>query len=116
MYGDRMLEYLKRLISGMKTSQLILLPGAISLFPFLAYLVVSSGHFSGNPLEVFLLLLMLTSLGFTGLPMILRKEAPGLISVKGTLAILQGLLIMIGFWFPAVLITVSLIGKLCRNP
>jgi hypothetical protein len=98
-------------LSSLSTKQLIVIPGLVSLVPISILLLFSKGGYSARPIEDFLIPLTLFILGFIGLPMIIRKEAPGVIVLHGKLAILQGVLIMFCFWIPVMMVIVSSLRK-----
>ncbi len=108
------LKKIQTTLIKMRTSQLIMIPVVLSLIPISLTLVISGGRYSKSSLEDFLVLSILILWGFVGLPMVIRKEAPWLITIRGTLAIIQGGFIMMAFWLPTLAIIVSMISAAIR--
>jgi len=87
---------IKKHLSMMSTGKLVLLPILLSLLPISALFIISPGQYSGRPMQDLLVYLMFFLWGLSGIPIILRQEAPGIISFYGWLGVGQGLLMMLG--------------------
>jgi hypothetical protein len=95
------------IITSMSTLQLILLPTLLSLLPITILIRISNGHYSGKPIEDILISIIIFLWGIMGIPMILRREAPGLfLYTKGWLAIIEGILILVASWSVAIALVV----------
>jgi hypothetical protein len=82
----------------MKTIHLVMLPVVFSLLPFIIIVIMGSAGYIDTPIQRFLLILTFFLLGFMGLPMIVRKETPWFITLKGWVAIVQGVVLMLIWW------------------
>ncbi len=91
-----------KLLSKMETLHLILLPVAIGILIILISLGLTSTGYIGHQIGSFLLPLGLFVLGFMGLPMIVRKEVPWLITIKGGIAVVEGIVLLLIWWGVAI--------------
>jgi len=85
-------------LSRMKTSNLIMIPVILSLIPLGLDQWISGGHYSGTTVEDALILSAVFLWGCVGIPIIVRRESPGLITLYGWPAILSGIFIILCFW------------------
>jgi hypothetical protein len=95
----------KKIISSLsktKTINLVMLPVAIGISIILVSLVVADTGHIGNKIGGFLLSLGLFVLGFMGLPMIIRKEVPWLITIRGWIAVVEGVILLLIWWGAAI--------------
>jgi len=97
------------ILSNMKTQHLVVLPIAIGISVLLIALGLGKTSHIGNQIGRFLLPLGFFVWGFTGLPMILRKEVPWLITIRGWAAVAQGVFLMLGSWSIAIILLVVLL-------
>ena len=95
----------KSILYRISTNTLILTPIVASILPIVWLILTSHGKYNGNILQIILVCTILFLWGSTGIPMILRKEAPGFKVVSGWLAILRGILILICLWGPMIILT-----------
>ncbi len=93
-----MFKRIVNFLSTLQTIHLILLPVAISLLPLAVFGVLGSAGYRGTPLQGLLLLLVIFLWGLMGVPMIIRKEVPWLMAIRGSLAVVQGIVIMLLSW------------------
>jgi hypothetical protein len=70
-------------LSNKGTLYLVMLPAVIGMMVMLIALGISSTGHIGHQIGSFLLPLGLFVWGFMGLPMIIRKEVPWLITIRG---------------------------------
>ena len=97
----------------MRTSDLIRIPAILSFIPLGVDQWVSGGHYSGTTVENILILSTIFLWGCIGIPIIVRKESPGLITLYGWPAILNGVIITLLFW---VFVGVILFFMLKKQP
>ena len=102
-----MFKNIANFLSKKETFHLILLPLAISLLPFSIFLLLGSLGYRDTPIEHFLLLIVIFLWTFMGLPMIIRKEVPWLITVRGWLAVTEGIFLMVGLWVVLIILLES---------
>jgi len=85
-------------LSRLRTSNLIMIPVILSLIPLGLDQWISGGHYSGTIAENILILSTIFLWGCIGIPIIVRKESPGLITLYGWPAILNGVIIVLLSW------------------
>jgi hypothetical protein len=76
-------------------------------------ILISPGHFSGKPEEKVLFDLTLFLWGLSGVPIIIRKEIPGFIIVRGWSAVVTGIFITAACW---TILIVDIVSKLHGRP
>jgi hypothetical protein len=91
-------EKLKTAFSNRTTRSLVSIPIYCGLFLLIILVVTSKGNYSGNLLQNILISLAFFCWGFSGLPIIIRRESPEIITTKGWLAVVQGIIVVIIFW------------------
>jgi len=82
-------------LSRLRTSNLIMIPVILSLIRLGLDQWLSGGHYSGTTVENILILSTVLLWGCIGIPIIARKESPGLITLYGWSAILNGVIIVL---------------------
>ena len=101
-WKEQMLKRLISLVSEIQTIYLVLVPAAIALL-----IIWLTLEFGGGDL---LIPLALFVWGFMGLPMIIRREVPWLITIRGRIAVLEGIVVMVLSWAAAFIILAALLG------
>jgi len=97
--------------SKMKTFDLIKIPLVVGfIFTFASILLYGRAGYFGNLIGSFLISFAFFSWGFIGLPMIIRKEMPWLITIRGWWAVVEGVAFLIIFWGGAIVFFVSLLS------
>ncbi len=94
-------------LGKMDTIYLIFLPIAVSLLPFSIILLLGSMGYRDTRIQRFLLLMIIFLWGFMGLPIIVRKEVPWLVTVRGWLAVAEGVFLMLGLWVVVILLLLA---------
>ena len=93
--------------STMATVDLIKIPLAIGfLFSVASMALFSSTSHLGKLTGGILLSVAFFVWGLMGLPMIIRKEMPWLIMVRGWFAVLEGVVLLLGCWATAIIFAV----------
>jgi hypothetical protein len=106
----RLFSFLSRLGTG----RLVLLFILAGLVPCAILRLVYGGHYSGTLPEDILIGLMFTLWGCIGLTIVIRRETPGFIRIRGKWAVLEGLLVMACFWSIVVIALLGTINKLIK--
>ncbi len=92
-----MIKKIAAIISRMKTLEIVLVIACLGFLSLVPLYILPKDLIS--PLfkraDIFLSLFIL---GLSGLPIIIRQEMPWVIYIRGKLAIVIGLMIMMGFW------------------
>ena len=89
---------IRKTIASKSTRELALFPVICSLLPLLLLILISHGHYSGTPTQGLLIELMLFLWGSSGIPIILRREDPGIVVVRGWSAVAIGILVIVTSW------------------
>jgi hypothetical protein len=85
-------------LSKMKTIHLVMLPVIIGILIILIALGVARLGSIGNQIGGFLLAFGLFVIGLMGLPMIIRKEIPWLVTIRGWIAVVEGIILLVIGW------------------
>lgn len=105
-----MFKKIVNILSAMKTIYLVLIPVALGILLILISLGLAMISQSANQIGNFLIPFAFFIWGFTGLPMIVRKEVPWLITVRGWLAVAEGIFLMLGLWWVAIILTQAMLS------
>ncbi len=97
-----MFEKIVNSLSRMKTIHLVMLPVLSGLVPIFIFLWLGSAGYRDTSMQYFLLILTFFLWGFMGLPMIIRKEVPWLITIRGWPAVAEGILLVLIWWGVAI--------------
>ena len=97
-----MLKYMIQHLYGMKTSHLVLLPMILSLMPILILVWLGSAGSRHTPLQNTLSCITFFLWGCVGLPMIIRKEMPWFVTMRGWAAVVQGIILVSIGWGTAM--------------
>ena len=106
-----MFKKLLSIISNMKTIYLVLFPVALGVLLILIFLGLAKIGDGENQAGSFLIPFAFFIWGFTGLPMIIRKEVPWLITIRGWLAVAEGIFLMLGLWWVAIILTQVMVSR-----
>lgn len=101
-------------LSSLGTGWLVLLFIVAGSVPFAILRLVYGGHYSGTWPEDILIGLAFTLWGCIGLPIVIRRETPGLVRIRGKWAVVDGLLVMLCFWSIVVIALLGTINKLVK--
>ena len=96
--------------SKWETLSLVLLPIGIGLLPLFAFFSLGSLGYRGTSIGGFLLSLTTLCWGFMGVPMIIRKQVPWLITIRGWPAVLEGIILTLIGWGLTIGMWVSLLS------
>jgi hypothetical protein len=78
--------------------KLVMFPYLVSLLPLALLLLFFPGRYSGTKIEDLLISSMVFLWGLSGIPIMIRRELPYLISIRGWYAVATGLMIACSFW------------------
>lgn len=107
--------FLARIKARVKGASTVFLVSILALTGFLiptAWLWMHNKPFSGTPLELLIGICVFALWGSTGIVVVARKELPQLITVRGTLAVIYGVLIVVFCWGAAFLTLIVLLQDL----
>jgi len=89
----------RKWIAKIPTSTLITIPNLFALVFMGIGAFVNPKIFAGTPYDLYIVFGICFFFGFSGIPMIFRKEAPNfLFPLKGLLAVIQGIAFLIIGW------------------
>ncbi len=89
---------IRKKLAGMSTRQLVMIPILVSLLPLLVLVLISQGGVVGTGLQKLLIYVMVFLWGTTGIPLIVRREDPGIVVIYGWPAVAMGVVMLIGSW------------------
>jgi len=99
-----MLRKILREISSARTIHLVIIPFVIGLILMLLAWELGGRKGMEHYIGGLLLSLAFFVWGFMGLPIILRKEIPWLITIKGWFAVVEGVVLMLTAWVVAFIL------------
>lgn len=89
-------------LQSLSVSQLVFLPLFLGFFLIIIWIIIR-GNLEGTQFEVLIFNIILIVFGFSGIPIILRKELPSPWHTKGVPAVVRGILIVLGVWLIPIL-------------
>jgi hypothetical protein len=110
--GVEMFKKLMQYLFAMKTSYLVLLPLIVSLVPILILISMGTDGYQDGPAQFTLSGLIFFLWGCTGLPIMIRKEVPGLASMHGWAAVVEGFVFLSIGWGIALGFAILLLKSL----
>lgn len=107
-----MLTSITKLLSTMKTIHLIMLPMVLSLVPIIILVWIGSAGYRQTLAQNILSCITFFLWGCVGLPMIVRKEVPWLVTVRGWVAVVEGVILLLIGWVIAIGFIIQILNSL----
>jgi|SRR5688572_24478100 hypothetical protein len=100
-------------LESFTVTQLVYMPLFAGFLLIIAWILVR-GSLKGTSIELVVFNFILVVFGCSGIPIIFYKETPDPWSTKGVMAIMNGLLILVGAWLIPILSLLGLITNMFR--